>query len=483
MSTESSTGANVVNLNQEKPQNMKNKKRIIWLLGVIVIYFIISNLPLLDGLTSEGLKSIALMVSAVILWVTEALPIAVASLVLVFIQHVIGISPMGVAVQNFANPTLLFVVSSFFLAGALGSSGLSNRISMKLTIMSKGDPKRVAFYLMGATATLSAVISDVPAVAAFFPIGLALLEKNNCKTGSSNFAKLLMIGIPFASLIGGVATPAGSSLNVMTLGLLESTANISISFGEWALVGIPVVIVGIPLTYKILTIVFKPELETLTDLDGIRSDYENLGAINVKEKKFIGILIVLLITWFTESIHGIPLPATATIGGALFFLPGIDLLTWDYIKNKIGWDTILLIGAATSLGTTLWQSGAATWIAESALSGIQGAPMLIVLLFIIVFTILIHLLVPVNPAIVSIMVPTLVAFSQSIGMNPAFLAIPMGFTVSAAFLLPLDPVPLITYASRQYKMGDYFKAGVPVCVLWTIIMTVAMFLLARPILF
>ncbi len=107
------------------------------------------------------------------------------------------------------------------------------------------------------------------------------------------------------------------------------------------------------------------------------------------------------------------------------------------------------------------------------MSGIEGASSLVVILFVVVFTILIHLLVPVNPAIVSVMVPTLAAFAVSIGMNPAFLVIPMGFTVSAAFLLPLDPVPLMTYSSGHYKMGDYFKAGVPVCILWTIVMTAA----------
>lgn len=469
--------------NTEKIPMSKTKKRAIWLVVSIIIYFVISNLPIPEGLTPEGLTSIALMVTAVILWITEAIPIAISSLVLVFIQHIIGISPMGEAVGNFATPTLLFVIASFFLAGALSSSGLSDRISMKLTIMSKGSPTKVAFYIMAATAVLSAVISDVPAVAAFYPIGLTLIENNNCEMGTSKFAKLLMIGIPFASLIGGVGTPAGSSLNVMTLGLLESTADITITFSQWATIGIPVVIVGIPLTFKILTWVFKPEFKQLKDLEKIEEDYKVLGPVTNKEIKFLVILVILLITWFTESIHNIPLPASASIGGALFFLPGIDLLSWDGVKNKIGWNTILLIGAATSLGTTLWQSGAATWIAESSLAGIQGASTFVVLLFIVVFTILIHLLVPINPAIVSIMVPTLVAFSTSIGMNPAFLAVPMGFTVSAAFLLPLDPVPLITYASGRYKMGDYFKAGIPVCVLWTIIMTAAMFLIARPLLF
>jgi sodium-dependent dicarboxylate transporter 2/3/5 len=77
-------------------------------------------------------------------------------------------------------------------------------------------------------------------------------------------------------------------------------------------------------------------------------------------------------------------------------------------------------------------------------------------------------------------VPTLAALATTAGLNPAFLVVPMGFTVSAAFLLPLDPVPLITYQAGYYKMSDFFKGGLPVSVLWTIVITVAMLILARP---
>lgn len=466
---------------KEKTKMSSSIKKSIWFVVSIVIYFIIVSLPTPEGLTDIGQKSIALMVVAVIAWIVEIVPIAISSLVLVFLQHLIGTEKMGPAVQNFANPTILFVTSSFFLAIALSTSGLSRRIAMKLTIMSGGSSKKAVLYLMGATAILSMIISDVPAAAAFAPIGIDLINKNKCKPGLSNFAKCLMIGIPFASLIGGVATPAGSSLNVLTLSLLKSTSNIDVTFGQWAAVGIPVVIVILPLAWKAMTMVFPPEMDQLLGVEDVRKEYKEIGPLSKNEMKFLVIIILMLVTWFTESIHKIPLPVSATIGAALFFMPGIELLTWDNAKHKVGWDTILLIGAASSLGTTLWNSGAATWIANMAFSGVQGASALVVIFFVVVFTILIHLLVPVNPAIVSIMVPALSALAIDMGLNPAFLIIPMGFSVSAAFLLPLDPVPLLTYTYGHYTMGDFFKAGVPLCIIWAIIMTAAMMLLAGPL--
>ena len=476
--TEQSSETNTPN---PKAKMDPSKKKGIWLVVSIVLYFILANLPTPAGLTPEGQKSIALMVVAVICWITELIPIAISSLVLVFLQHPIGIAPAGPAVQAFAQPTLLFVISSFFLAAALATSGLSKRVSMKLSILSKGNPNKVVFYIMAATAAISTVISNVPSAAAFVPIGLALIEKNKCKQGSSNFAKALMIGIGLASLIGGIATPAGSSLNVLTLSLLKSTTDIDISFIQWSAIGIPAVLIITPLAAKFTTLIFKPEMTELVGLEEVNKEYKELGPITKNEWKFIVIMLLMLVVWFTESIHKMPLPVTTTIGAALFFIPGVNLLDWKNAKDRVGWDTIMLIGAANSLGTTLWKSGAATWVAETALSGIQGASVLVAVLFVVVFTILIHLLVPVNPAIVSIMVPTLAAFAVSIGVSPALLIVPMGFTVAAAFLLPLDPVPLLTYASGHYTMGDYLKAGLPICVIWTIVVTAAIMLLAGPL--
>lgn len=463
-----------------KSGGLSTQKRSIWLIALVLIYLIVSNFPVSGTLTPEGLKSIALMIVVVICWITEVIPIAIASILFVFLQHIIGIMPLGPATQNFATPTVIFVLSSFFLAFALAESGLSRRISMKLTVLSDGSPKKAIFYLMAATALLSTVISDVPATAAFFPIGLALIEKNNCEFGKSNFAKAMLIGIPFAALIGGVATPAGSSLNVLSLSLLKTASNIDVGFTQWAAIGIPVVIITLPITWWLLTKTFPLEIKKLVGIEDISKEYETMGGITKKEIKFIVIFVLLLITWFTESIHKVPLPVSTTIGAAIFFLPGIDLLTWNGTKNKIGWDTILLIGAANSLGTTLWKTGAAPWLAESVLGGLTGSSALTVISVVVVFTVLIHLLVPVNPAIVSILVPTLAALAVTAGLNPAFLVVPMGFTVSAAFLLPLDPVPLITYQAGYYKMSDFFKAGWPVCIVWTIVITAAMMILARP---
>lgn len=474
----------------------KTKKKLMWLVLTIVVYFIVVKLPISTPLPAEqidamkkageviplqpnGQKALAIMLVAVIAWVTDIMPIAISSLVVVFLQVVVGTATTGAAVANFATPTFLFILSSFFLANAMLTSGFSNRLSLRLTIASKGSPTRALLYIMLVAGIVSMVISDVPVAAAFFPIGLALIEKNNCGGGKSNFAKAIMIGIPFAALIGGIGTPAGSSLNVQALGLMQSSAGMTISFAKWAMLGVPTALILTVVAWVILIFVFKPEIGKLEGLDDMDKELKELGSMKPNEVKWVGIMILLLVVWLTEGYHRLAIPVTTTLGAALFFLPGFGYLDWK--NQKIGWDVLILIGAATSLGTTFYQSGAAAWLANLTLGGLVGASAVVILAVVIIFTIVIHLLVPTNPAIVSILVPTLAAFAVNSGINPMLLIVPMALTVSAAFLLPLDPVPLITYNGGHYTFGDFFKAGLPMSVAWLIVVLAMTMLLGKPL--
>ncbi len=246
----------------------KDKKKILWLIIAVVVYFVVATLPLSTPLSPEqieamksagetiplqpvGQKALAIMLVAVIAWVTDIMPIAISSLIVLFLQVIVGTAGMGPAVANFVTPTFLFILSSFFLANGMLASGFSNRLSLKLSIASKGSPSRVLLYIVMVAGIVSMVISDVPVAVAFFPIGLALIEKNKCGGGKNNFAKAMMIGIPVAALIGGVGTPAGSSLNVQALGLMQSATGTTLSFAKWAMLGVPTALILLVVSWVI----------------------------------------------------------------------------------------------------------------------------------------------------------------------------------------------------------------------------------------
>ena len=430
-------------------------------LAILLGYFLLVSLPCPDGLSPNGKRAIAMMFAAVLVWVFEILPVAVASVLFAVLPAVAGILPLPKMMQLFATPTIFFVFAMFCIAIAFQNSGLSRRIVLWTSLRSKGSPVRLLLLLMMVCALLSTILADIPVVAMMLPVAVLLLEKNGCMKGTSNFGKAVMLGLPIACLIGGVGTPAGSAMNMLTISLLQSTADVHIGF--------------------LVIRAFPPEIGRLAGMDLVEREYAGLGGLGRRESVFIAVLAVNFILWSTEKLHGIPLPVAAVIGCAIFSLPTVELLTWEQDKGRIGWDSLMLIGASNALGMAIWETGGAAWIAHACLSGVAGMPLAGVIAVISLFTVVIHLLIPVNTAIVAVLLPALAALAGTMGVNPAVLAIPMGFSVSAAFLLPLDAVPLVTYPAGYYRMFDMFKPGCLISVVWVVVMTLVMFAIAVPL--
>ena len=331
------------------PSDSSTKKLFIGL-GIAALYFIITALPAPDGLTPVGKKAIAMMLAAVLVWVFEVIPIAVSSILFTLLPVVAGIIPLPKVMAHFATPTVFFVFAMFCISIAFQNSGLNRRVVLWTSLRSRGNPSRLLFFLMMVSALLSTFLADIPVVAMMLPVAVLLLEKNRCEPGASPFGKAVMLGLPIACLIGGVGTPAGSAMNMLTIGLLQDTAKVHISFFEWMAIGMPMVLILTPVAWWAVIKVFPPEMDRLAGMELVEREYAELGPVTGREKLFFVILLINFILWCTDKIHGLPLPVVAVIGGSLFVLPRIQLIDWERDKCRIGWDILMLIGASNALG-------------------------------------------------------------------------------------------------------------------------------------
>ncbi len=457
------------------------QKKLVCFIGIILLSLALYLLPTPEGLTPKGHMSIIFMFAAVLFWVTEALPIAFAAILFTVLPAVFHVAPLPKMMANFATPTVFFVFAMFVVSLAFQNSGFSRRIVLWASVKSRGKPEKLLLYLMLAGGLLSSILADIPVMAMLVPVALVILQNNKCEPNLSSFGKAMMIGLPFACLIGGVGTPAGSSMNAMTIGLLKDTAHTSISFLEWACVGMPIVLLLIPVAWFFTIKVYPPEMDSLVGMDMVEKEYNDLGKMQSGEIKFLIILTINILLWMTDKIHHIPLPVACVLGATLFLLPGVNLIRWAADGHKIGWEVLMVVGSANSLGVLLWDQGAASWIASNCLGGIAGMPLWLMIAVISAFTVAVHLIIPVNTAIVAVMIPALVALAGSMHTNAAMLAIPMAFSVSAALLLPLDPVSLVSYNSGYYKMGDMFKPGIFISIAWIIVLPLIILAIARPL--
>lgn len=442
------------------------KRMTLFALAVAAFLFIAYGMPAQEGLNRQGQVALALMVAGVIVWVAEIFPLALAALLMTVMQPVVGVASMSTAMQNFANPIVFFMLGMFCFTFAFTRSGFSERVALWISLLAKGSPARMVLCFITGGTVISMFMADVPVVIMLTPVALKVLESNNCVRLKSNFARCIMIGLPIGVLVGGVATPTGASMNILTMQFLRDMASVNIYYLEWAAIGIPVALLLIPIAWKVLMLLFPLEIDTLAGSDSLAEDYRKLGPMSREEIKFIAFMLINVVLWSTDRIHGIPLPVLAVIGGALLFFPGIDLIDWEYAAPRMGWEITMLTGGACSLSMALWQTGAAAWIGKVCLVGLVGMPVWLLMVGIGAFAVWIHALVPNSTAIIAVFMPTVIAMANETGINPALVALPLGFMSSASLVLVIDSVQLVTFQHRYYSMLDYLKAGTTLSIFW-----------------
>ncbi|MEJ2110319.1 MAG: DASS family sodium-coupled anion symporter [Acidobacteriota bacterium] len=445
----------------------------------ILVALLILILPAPEGLSVEGQRMAALFAVALILFVTEAIPIAVTSVLILMLQPVMGITDnIRDAFSSWMTPVFFFVLVMFVLAQAVNATGLARRFALWLLTLAGSDSRKIIMVFVIGAGVMSLIMSDVAACAIFMAIGLGIIEKMNLKPGS-RFAKALMLGIPIGALIGGIGTPAGSSINLLGLDQLETYGGVRVRFFDWMMIGMPMVVFLLPLASWIVSRFCSPEMVSIDKVEEIRQEHAKAGPISMPQIKVLVILSAMVVLWILSTWYTALDIYMVGIGGAVaMFLPGIKVVKWKEVQEGAGWDSMLLIGGVTSLGSASVATGLAQWIVDVSLGSIADWQAVWIIALISAFTVVMHLILPVNPAIVTVLIPPLTILAKHTGVNPALYALPVAFTASCAFLLPLDAVPLLTYSKGYYKMFDMFPPGVVISVLWIVLMAAVLTLIA-----
>jgi sodium-dependent dicarboxylate transporter 2/3/5 len=191
-----------------------------------------------------------------------------------------------------------------------------------------------------------------------------------------------MLGIPIASMIGGIATPAGSSINQMGLDMIEANGGARIPFLHWMVLGVPMMIVLMPIAILVLLWFYPPEIKSIGSLEDIKRDLAKLGPITAAEWKTIILMSSMLVLWMLGTFYPTSIffnvYVVSLVGAILMFIPGIGLFTWKEAQAAIGWDTLLLIMGITALGNASSSTGLAKWLANVAFGDLAGQSLLVI---------------------------------------------------------------------------------------------------------
>ncbi len=403
-----------------------NRIKVPGLIAAIIVVVAFYLAPVPEGLSDAGMNVLGLLLAGLILWVTEAVPLAITAFALIILQPVLGIGDSAGAFKSFIIPVIFFVIASYGISIAVMKTPLAARMARWLLQRAGDHSERVILAFMIGTAVLSAIISNVPVTALFMGLSIGIIEASGGKAGAERLAKCLMIAIPFAAMIGGIATPAGSSINILALYLLDTYTQVTVSFVEWMVFGVPLCIVLIPISWFILIKVFKPEPIAAGVTDSLGKDLED--GLTVIEKKLLLVTGVMVGLWIISSwVPAIDITVVAVAGLIAYFIPGIDVLDWDEFVQGVGWEAVIMIGGVTSLGAAVVQTGLGSWFVTQSLQGLASFGVIPLTIAVGALVNILHLVLPIAPALVAVTVPPLSDLALLGNINPAIFAIATSF--------------------------------------------------------
>ncbi len=461
---------------------LKNK---FGLITGLLVFIVLLFLPAPSGMGSAAWKTTAIALLMSIYWITEALPIYVTALFPIIFFPTLNVCSVKAATAPFGNHLIFLFLGGFLLAQGIQKWGLHKRIALKIIDFIGISPKKIVAGFMIGSSLLSMWISNTATALMMLPIGLSVISVIN-STKSLNaenqkkFSIALLLSIAYSCSIGGVATLVGTPPNALMAAFMKENYQINIGFAEWMLIGIPFLIISLPVTYIILTKLLFPVLDDLNlNKNVIKDEIKKLGKISREEKLVEIIFLITALLWIFRPLISNIIPgisdASISIFGAvlLFIIPsriGSHILEWKDAQN-ISWGILILFGGGLSLAQGISSSKLSEWIATLILDYTHLPAILIVILITTGIIFLTELTS--NLATIASFLPIIASIGVGMNINPLQIVIPATLAASCAFMLPVATPPnAIIFSSNVVSIKVMAKTGILLNITFIIIVTI-----------
>jgi sodium-dependent dicarboxylate transporter 2/3/5 len=461
----------------------------------LILLSAISSIVLYFGLIAIGQPHLIASTASItlftaMLWVTEALPIPVTSLIPFFGFPMAGVLTHKESASALGSHIILLLMGAFMLSKALEKSNVHSRLAFYLVNLTGGkSAKRLVFGFMLTAAILSMWISNSATTLMLLPITLAVLQH----VRDPKLTIAMLLGIAYAASLGGVGTPVGTPPNIIFMSVYLETQGKEISFLEWMKTGVPIVVIGIPVIAWWLT-------RNLTDTQ----EYilPKSGAWQPAEKRVLVTFVMVALAWMFRpywtvwlNMPSIGDSSIALAGVVLMFLipsgnkiealasstkqakfgeaankPKSDkLLDWE-TAVAIPWGMLLLFAGGICIAKAFSASGLSTLMGEG-LTGLSDLPVPLLILCICLFVTFLTEITS-NTATATLLMPILAAAGVAAGIDPALMMMPAAISASCAFMLPVATAPnAIVYGMDKFSIQTMAREGLMLNILLAFIIT------------
>jgi sodium-dependent dicarboxylate transporter 2/3/5 len=430
----------------------------------------------LNGLSPAGHAILASTLWIAIWWITEAIPIAMTSLLPIILFPLTGGLDIAETTASYGHKYIFLYIGGFILAIAIERYNLHKRIALNIIRVIGTNMTSIVLGFMVATAFLSMWISNTATAVMMVPIGMAIVShlRDNPETPENEnlvFGKMMMLAIAYSASIGGIATLIGTPPNLILASVVNELYGIEITFAQWIVIGLPISIVLLGICWYYLTrVAFKIEMRSFPGgAEEINKQLKALGKISYEERAVLVVFALTALAWITRSfVLQRFMPAiddtiiALAAGVVLFLIPASKekrrpLMTWEDAV-KLPWGILLLFGGGLALASGFSETGLADFIGLKITS--MGTVSLIILLMVIVTAVNFLTEITSNLATTAMMLPILAPLALAMDVHPYVLMVGATLAASCAFMLPVATPPnAVVFGSGYLRIFDMARAG------------------------
>lgn len=458
-------------------------------LGTLLFGVMLATAPP-GGLPIEGWRTAAVAVLMACWWFTEAVPVALTGTLPFLLLPLLGVAKAEAVAAKYMAPVIFLILAGSMLGVAMEKWGLHRRLAIAVIRRVRPEPRVLLFAVMCVTALVSMWVNNSATTVMMLPIASATmyavtrsLDSAQPEINEQRFAAAMVISVAYASNIGGFATPIGTPVNPIAIGLIDQTFGVQISFAEWMAFGVPIMLLALPLTWWLLSRVSFPFRLPSGDRSRLIEAIGNVGAMTTAEKRVALVVVATSALWIVQPalmplLPGLSDAAIAVIGAlSLCLIPsgaaqgGRFLLEWPEARTA-PWYLIMLLGGGLAIADSIVGTGLSDWLG-AALGAAAALPLVVLLVLVAAQCVLVTEAAS-NLATAATFIPIAATLAASGGHDGVALALAAGMAASWGFANPAGTSSnAMVYGTGRVSVPQMLRAGLWVDLLGVLLITAA----------
>ena len=431
------------------------------LIAVILGVLLMLLLPVGNGLTADGVHMLGILIPVIYLWITVGTDwVSLAAIIALVMTGVMNNGKnyyADVYAGSMGNFIIITVISCMALSAVLTQTGVIEKIATWFITRKfvQGRPYAFLFMFLLSNLIVGTFMEATAVAIMYIDLAKSILDKLGYKKGDK-FYTVVMAGLYWNNSIVSAGSPISHVLPLLLIAAAGPVLGVTISFGQWLMIGIPFEIMAFALEMFVFRFIWKPDTTLFENYD-LEATRRNARPLSVQGKISVVIFLIVVFFWlfpqFGKNIapglvaylNNVGACVPPVLGLAAIFIIHVDgkpiARFADTVKN-IPMGMLVFTACVTVLGSAINMdsTGISAWLSNLLTPALSGLPTFAVMVLVVFLAALITQFMS-DTVTIYLMYAVGTAILSASGINlPAFVMI-IGFAAIMGLLTPAAAVP------------------------------------------